>query len=102
MKRLITVVAMALAIWLPASLASANVNYTYDSRWTTRHGWIVETHNYSYSRAIRMRCHWYAGGSSWHVSWRLYPRTNKWTTSDAGSWGDQKPQNLACTYALLW
>jgi hypothetical protein len=102
MKRLIAVAAMTLAMWLPASLASANVNYTYDSRRTSRHGWIVEAHNYSYYHAIRTSCHWYASGSYWHVSWRLLPRAYKWTTSDAGSWGNRAPRNLSCTYNVLW
>lgn len=78
--------------------ASASPQYGY--RWTAAHGWVVWADNDRYY-TIRTKCHWYAGGY-WHSSWYIRPFRTVWTTSDAGSWGNRKPQNLRCSYVRAW
>jgi hypothetical protein len=69
----------------------------YGSRFTARHGWIVWADN-GLRYPIRTRCHWTAGGYRWSTNWIIYPLGYKWTTSDAGSWGNRRPQGLSCSY----
>jgi hypothetical protein len=73
---------------------------TYGQRFTATHGYIVWAKNDRYF-TIRTRCHWTAGGYRWTTNWVLYPGAFKWTTSDAGNWGDRRPRNLGCNYVRI-
>jgi hypothetical protein len=78
----------------------ADASPQYGSRWTASHGWIVWANN-DRPFTIHTKCHWYAGGY-WHTSWYIHPYKTLWTTSDAGSWGNRRPQNLRCSYVRAY
>jgi hypothetical protein len=69
---------------------------TYGSKHTYYNGYIVWVRGDSHPSHVN--CHWTAGNSSWHFSYNLRPYQYRWTTSDAGSYGDFRPQGLSCTY----
>jgi hypothetical protein len=96
MKKLLAVAVVAVMLFI-ASPASAWPSY--ESDWNRRHGWIVKVHN-DRNYWIRTRCRWWAG-SNWTWSVRLPPHYFKWTTSDAGGWGNRRPQNLHCSFVRI-
>lgn len=93
------ILVLSLTFGLAPGVAQASPQYGY--RWTARHGWIVWLDNDRYF-AIRSTCHWYAGGTRWHFSHLIAPFAYRWTTSDAGSWGNNRPRNLSCSYVRAW
>jgi hypothetical protein len=97
MKRLIVATLMGVTL-LTAIGTPAQAVPRYGSQHTGLHGWTVWASN-NMSYPIRSRCTWDADGRSWVASWRLRAWNGyQWTTSDAGGWGDFRPQNLHCTY----
>lgn len=95
MKRLLVIFAVTAALVLGQAGTAVAVP-RYGSRFTAAHGWIVWANNDRFY-PIRTRCHWRAG-AYWHTSWRIRPGGYAWTTSDAGSWGDNRPIGLRCSY----
>jgi hypothetical protein len=95
MKRIIATVATVAALTLTMAPAAQAVP-RYGHRHTSANGWIVWVRGDS--AWSRSRCTWNAGNRSWHVNWLLKPHQYKWTTSDPGSWGDNRPSQLNCTY----
>jgi hypothetical protein len=95
MRRIIAAVAIVAALTLTMAPA-AQAAPTYGRRFTAAHGYIVWTEGDA--RWSRVHCTWYAGNRSWRLSWLLAPHQYKWTTSDAGGWGDYSPRQLDCTY----
>lgn len=97
MRRVLLIGALVLAL-LVAFVPSAQAAPRYGQRWTSRNGWIV------YVRGdwapSRVRCSWWAGGR-WTTNWYVPAYDYKWTTSDAGNYGNRRPQNLRCTYVRL-
>jgi hypothetical protein len=75
----------------------ANAAPQYGYRFTLTHGYIVWVTNDRYF-PIQSTCHWWAGGNRWHFSHLIPAGAYRWTTSDAGSWGDNRPRNLSCSY----
>jgi hypothetical protein len=100
-RTLVTLLGTVMLLGIVPASAQARPMYWYDADHTGLHGWVVTAGNDSWSTTIRTSCHWYANGSRWHLSWRIPPRKWYWTTSDAGNWGDAKPQSLTCTYVRL-
>lgn len=91
---------LALVVTMMFTLApTAQAVVRYDSRFTSRNGWIVIVQNDS--RWSRVRCHWSASGTYWHTNWLMRPFERNWTTSDAGNWGDRRPRNLDCTFVRV-
>jgi hypothetical protein len=102
MRRALVAGLLSMALLLVPSVASASPMYWYDSAYTARHGWIVKAGNDSNIHTIRTTCRWYAGGDAWHLSWRIEPNHWYWTSSDAGNYGNFRPQGLNCSYVVLW
>jgi hypothetical protein len=100
MKKLLVTVALALTMAL-GSAAPAQAVPEYGRLYTDAHGWIVWANNDRYF-PIRTRCHWTAGGYRWTTNWRIAPHGFKWTTSDAGSWGNRIPRNLSCSFVRAY
>lgn len=96
MKKLLLVVGLV-AILLFGVIAPAQASPMYGQRWTARNGWIVWADNDRYF-PIRTNCHWWTGGTRWHISWRINPGGYRWAYSDAGNYGNRKPYNLSCSY----
>ena len=95
MKRIITAVAIAAALTLTmAPAAEATPRYGRD--YTSGNGWIVWVRGDAALNHIR--CTWYAGNKSWHVNWLLQAYQYGWAMSDAGKWGDHRPEQLNCTH----
>jgi hypothetical protein len=97
-KRFLACILTVLALMLVAQPAQAMP--TYGSRYTARNGWIVWAKN-DRPYYIKSTCRWSASGTAWVSHWRIRPHFTLWTTSDAGNWGDSKPQHLRCTYVRL-
>jgi hypothetical protein len=100
-RAVVTLLGAVMLLGILSTSAQARPMYWYAADHTGLHGWIVKAGNDSWTTTIRTSCHWYANGSRWHLSWRIPPRKWYWTTSDAGDWGDAKPQSLSCTYVRL-
>jgi len=97
-KALVVAAALTVLVTVPAM---GSPLYWFNSVYTASHGWVVKAGNHSYTNIIRTRCHWYAGGTSWHTNWVIYPGHTSWTTSDTGSWGDSQPVGLRCSYSII-
>jgi hypothetical protein len=97
-RKLIVGLLAVVILMLGAPQASAMPTYGRD--WTARNGWIVWAEN-DRGYWIKTTCHWWAG-SNWTWRIKLPPRDYQWTQSDAGSWGNRKPQNLRCSYTRLY
>ena len=89
---------VALLVIVRPGQAEASPQYGY--KWTSNHGWIVWVDNDRYF-PIRTTCHWFANGI-WHFTHRVPAFGYRWTTSDAGSWGNRRPQNLRCSYVRAY
>jgi hypothetical protein len=95
MRRIIAAVAIVAALTLTMTPA-AQAAPTFGRRFTAAHGYTVWVRgDFAWSR---VHCTWYAGSRSWSLNTLLAPHAYKWTTSDAGSWGDYSPRQLDCTY----
>ena len=101
MKRLIIRAALAGTMLLSTlgvgaiTASPAQARPHFGQRYTAANGYIVWVRgDYAYSR---VRCTWWAG-REWHSNWLVRPRAYEWTTSDAGNWGNTRPQSLNCTY----
>lgn len=95
MRKIIAAVGVVAALTLTVAPA-AQAAPTFGQRHTLAHGYIVWTEGDA--RWSRVHCTWYAGNTSWHLNTLLAPHAYKWTTSDAGGWGDNRPSQLDCTY----
>jgi hypothetical protein len=71
----------------------------YGEKFTGAHGYIVWVRGDAH--ASRVKCSWYTGGTRWTLNWYVSPYDYGWTTSDAGKWGDHRPQNLSCIYTRV-
>jgi hypothetical protein len=98
MKRMIVTAVLAAMLLVGLVAAPASAVPRFGQRYTNAHGYIVWVRNDGLWS--RVHCEWNAG-RHWTLNWRLSPREYSWTTSDAGNWGDQRPQDLECTYRRI-
>jgi hypothetical protein len=98
MKKLLIGIVLITSLLVLAPPAQATPRYGY--RYTAAHGYIVWNRN-DYQGPVRARCSWYAQGTRWTTNWFLSSGEYKWTTSDAGNWGNRRPRNLRCNYVRL-
>jgi hypothetical protein len=98
MKRIMLMVLVVVTLLVAVGSAPASAVPRYGSRHTANNGFIVWVRNDA--QWSRVRCTWFAG-RRWTLNWRLSPREYNWTTSDAGNWGDRRPQDLECTYRRI-